>query len=253
MSVLLNKSENRSDPRFPLRLDVRVEAKTGQNITWKEVAPIKDASAYGAGVILKRPIKRGRIIHLTLDMPTELRRYDLDVSDYKVWGIVRRCLPVNKEKSVIGYATGIAFIGETPPDGFERHPGRLYSVSYNRTESDGFWRVIDPASLSVDGSDRVENRKETRFAIPEELTLEVLDESRNVISSENTVTANISQGGAIVFTQFYAEVGTFLRVRSLRCGIDIISIVRGRLPGPSDTARLNIEFIDRTFPLKGIV
>ena len=95
-------------------------------------------------------------------------------------------------------------------------------------------------------------RRHTRFAIPESLLLEMLDENGDVAASEISVTENISVGGAAVFTSFNIEPGAFLRVKSERHNLDIISIVRGKRVGDDGITRLHLEFIDHLFPLEGI-
>lgn len=252
MSALVNYNENRRLPRYPLRLSVKIEVMTGRKVSWEEVVELKDASVTGAAMILKRPIKRGRIVRASLEMPRHMRQHDLDSENYRVWGIVRRSIAVTDPAGLPGYATGIAFIGKFPPENFFDHPGRIYNISYVDTKPGEFWEVVDPSATPDDGSDPGENRKESRFPIPEELVLEVLDEAGEVVSSEVTVTANISFGGATVFSEFFTEVGSFLRVICRRLDLEIIAIVRHRHQGPGDSAKLNIEFVDKVFPLEGI-
>jgi hypothetical protein len=95
-------------------------------------------------------------------------------------------------------------------------------------------------------------RRQTRFSIPETVALEVVDEGGNVSTSETTVTENISEGGAAVFTSMDIHTGTFLRLNVLRNNLQIISIVRGRRKGADGLTRLHLEFVDRLFPLEGI-
>src|SRR5262249_5632390 len=97
-----------------------------------------------------------------------------------------------------------------------------------------------------------EIRKQTRYFIPEGLTIEQIDGAGNVVLSETTVTENISLGGASVFTTIKAEVGSFVRVLSPRHNIEILSVVRGSRVGEDGITRLHIEFIDRFYPLEGI-
>lgn len=252
MSVLATYNENRRLPRYPRRMAARVEAITSRNISWEEAAEIKDVSSVGAAMVLKRPVRRGRILRLTLEMPRHLRKYDLDAVDYQAWGIVRRSIAVTSSDGVSAYATGIAFIGEFPPKDFFEHSARIYNISYEGSKPGEFWEVVDPATRLNNGSNYGEFRKETRLPIPEELVVEILDETGEVISSEVSVTANISFGGATVFTEFFAGVGSFLRVISRRLDLEIIAIVRHRHQGPGDSAKLNIEFVDKVFPLEGI-
>ena len=77
-------------------------------------------------------------------------------------------------------------------------------------------------------------RRHTRFAIPETLLIEMLDENGDVAASEVTVTENVSLGGAAVFTSFAVEPGTFVRVKSERHDLSIISIVRGKRAGEDE-------------------
>ena len=83
--------------------------------------------------------------------------------------------------------------------------------------------------------------------------IEQVDGDGNVIFSEATVSENLSLGGAAVFTTLNAPAGTFVRVTSDRFNVTILSIVRGRRTGPDGISRLHLEFIDRLFPLEGIV
>ena len=98
-----------------------------------------------------------------------------------------------------------------------------------------------------------ELRKQTRFFIPEPLVVEQIDDAGNVLKTESTVTENISLGGASVFTSLSAAKGSFLRVTSERFDVTILSVVRGQRIGPDGITRLHVEFIDRYFPLEGIM
>jgi hypothetical protein len=110
-----------------------------------------------------------------------------------------------------------------------------------------------PAPSSPDESDLpVDVRRQSRFFIPETLTLEMIDEDGSVLESETTVTENISLGGAAVFTSLDVGPGAFLRVSSERYSLQIISVVRGKRTGPDGLTRLHLEFIDHFFPLDGI-
>ena len=80
----------------------------------------------------------------------------------------------------------------------------------------------------------------------------MLDENGDVVASEVSVTENISVGGASVFTSFDVGNGAFLRVKSPRHDLSIISIVRGRHLGADGIVRLHLEFIDHHYPLEGI-
>lgn len=244
------QADTRRIPRIPLSLPTRVETFINPEVSWDEITRLQDVSAYGAGFSLKRPIKRGRLVSLTIPMPRQLRCYDFSESQYKVWGIVRRCLLVESSKHSESYALGVGFIGKHPPLSYFHDPAKLFEVSHR--EEKGLWHVIEAAQNPDESHLPKEDRRHSRHPIPVTLTLETLDENSDVTGSEQTVTENISYSGASIFTTLAAEIGSFIRVKSEQYDASIISIVRGKRIGPDNIPRLHIEFIDRFFPLEGI-
>ncbi len=245
------EKENRRIQRISLPLPVRVEVRIDSQVTWNEITRLSDVSAFGAGFNMKRPIKRGRMVLMTIPMPRQLRSFDYSEPQYKIWGVVRRCMPMGKNSRDPEFSIGVAFTGKNPPNGYLDHPSMIYDIT-QRTEGEGFWHLI-PADLQADERDKPnDHRKQTRFFIPEPLHVEKVDEAGNVIESESTVTENISVGGASIFTSMHAKPGTFLRVISARFDVTILSVVRGSRVGSDGITRLHLEFIDRLFPLEGI-
>lgn len=247
------EKENRRIQRIALPLPVRIEVKVDHNIQWNEITRLSDVSAFGAGFSLKRPVKRGRLVLLTIPMPRQLRSYDYSEPQYRIWGVVRRCIATGKSAQNPEYSIGVGFTGKKPPSGYLDHPSMLYDISHRTDEGEGFWQLM-PADLMADDSNLPKDlRKQTRFHIPESLVLAKVDEAGNVLESEVTVTENISLGGAAVFTTLKAETGAFMRVTSQRFDVTILSVVRGSRVGADGITRLHLEFIDRYFPLEGIV
>ena len=76
--------ENRRIKRLPLNLPIRVEGRDQPTDKWDEITRLLDLSAFGAGFHLSRPVKRGRLILLTVPMPRQMRCYDHMESQYKV-------------------------------------------------------------------------------------------------------------------------------------------------------------------------
>ena len=249
----VSEKENRRIKRISLPLPARVEVRVDSKASWNEITRLIDVSAFGAGFSLKRPVKRGRLVQITVPMPRQLRCFDYSEAQYRIWALVRRCIETGRSSAEPSYAVGVAFTGAKPPTGFIEHPSRLYDISHRKDDSTGFWHV-SAADLLVDDSDLAKDlRKQTRLFIPEAITLEQMDQAGNVIATESTVTENISVGGAAVFTQYELEVGAFLRVTSERFGVTIISVVRGKRVGRDGITRLPLEFFDRLFPLEGII
>ncbi|MDM7924310.1 MAG: PilZ domain-containing protein [Pyrinomonadaceae bacterium] len=251
MSTDVTDKDERRINRYALALPTRVEVKIDAKFSWNEVTRLEDVSAFGAGFVLKRPVKRGRLIVINLPMPRQLRCYDYLEPQYRIWGLVRRCVPLGVTPAERTYAVGVAFVGKNPPASFLQNPSKLYDLSTR--DDGGLWQLVEVGEHIDESELPISLRRHTRFAIPESLLLEILDENGDVAASEVTVTENLSLGGAAVFTSFNAEVGSFLRVKSERHQISIISIVRGKRIGTDGIVRLHLEFIDHLFPLEGIV
>ena len=250
MSQVEVEKDQRRIQRYSLALPARVEVKVDEKFTWNEVTRIEYVSAFGAGFTLTRPVKRGRLLSLSAPMPRQLRCFDFLEPQYRVWALVRRCIPTGPNPSAQKYSLGVAFVGKQPPPSYLDNPSKLYEIEPR--EDGGLW-LLKEAPTNPDESDLpAYMRRHTRFSIPESLLLEVLDENGEVAASEVTVTENISLGGAAVFTSFNAETGSFIRVTSERHNVTIIAIVRGKRLGHDGVVRLHIEFIDRLFPLEGI-
>lgn len=249
-TTVSTQTENRRLNRISLSLPIRVEGKVNNQMKWDEITRLSDVSAFGVGFILNRPVKRGRLIRLTIPLPRKLRCYDFTESQYKIWGIVRRCIPTENSRKNAVYALGVAFIGRKPPDSYLNDPSKIYDISHR--EEEGLWKITDALDFPDESHLPKEVRRHSRYPIPVSLIIESLDENRNVIASEETVAENISLSGAAVFSSLPIQPGSFVRVRCAQYDISIISIVRGKRLGIDNIPRLHLEFIDRFFPLEGI-
>ena len=237
--------------RINLPLPIRVEHSITKNNAMNEITRLIDVSAFGAGFNLQHPIKRGRLLQMTIPLSRQLRNYDYLEPQYKVWGIVRHCIPIrDKNKKDEKYAIGTAFIGKHPPNSYHEDPAKLYEISHR--EETRFWHVVEAPSIPDESNLPKEDRRHTRYQIPIGISLEVLDDIGNSVAKETTVTENISLGGASVFTGLNAHVGSFLRVTSEQYNVTITAIVRGKRNGRDGIPRLHLEFFDRYFPLEGI-
>ena len=119
------------------------------------------------------------------------------------------------------------------------------------TES-GLWQFTERKLAGERNVSVGSPRPETRYHIPIEVVIEVLDEKGKVSASEKTVTENISRRGAAVFTTLEVTRGRFVRVTSAQYQISAIAAVRGRRIGANGVPRLHLEFVDRQWPLEGI-
>lgn len=241
--------ESRRIQRVPLTLPLRVEGKDDPEDQWDEISRLIDISPFGAGFNLKRPVKRGRLVQLTLPMPRQMRCYDHMESQYKVWGIVRRCLPLEGYDEE-GYFIGVAFIGKTPPQSYLNNPSQIYEISHRADE--GLWEIKNAPAIPDETNVPKEDRRHSRYAIPVNLTVDIIDKDGNILETEPTVSENISLGGASIFTSLNVNSGSYLKVTSEQYKSSIKAIVRGKRIGSDGIPRLHIEFIDNFFPLEGI-
>ena len=132
---------------------------------------------------------------MTIPMPRQLRSYDHGEPQYKVWGTVRRCILTNKNAQNPTYAIGIAFIGQHPPENYYENPSQLYDITHREEESGGFWKLIAADLMSDDSHLPKDDRKQTRFSIPETLIIQRVDEAHSHSKQRLTV-SNISFSGA---------------------------------------------------------
>ena len=76
--------EQRRRARVRLELPVRVTVREGANEEWTEVSRVLDLTPFGARFSLARLVDRGRLVHLTLPMPRQLRCFDHAEDQYRV-------------------------------------------------------------------------------------------------------------------------------------------------------------------------
>ncbi len=245
----VNDKNIRRVQRFSLALPVRVASGVDEETGWQEMTRLTDVSTFGAGFNLKHPIKRGNLLQMTIPLPRQMRCYDYTEPQYKIWGLVRTCVPIeeNGEKE---NAVGVAFIGKKPPESYYGNPSKLYEVSDQKEGK--LWHVVDADEQANDSPKFEETRRHSRLSIPANVIIEKIDADGNVAASEMTVTENLSLSGASVFSTFAMEKGEFVRVRSEQYNVSIISVVRGFHKGQDGIPRLHLEFIDQFFPLEGI-
>lgn len=247
----VSSEENRRTQRIPMSLPIKVDVKIDQKVKWDEITRLKDVSTFGAGFILARPVKRGRLVYLTIPMPRKLRSFDFADSQYKVWGIIRRCIKINSTSDGIEqYAVGVAFIGKNPPDSFIQNPSTIYEI-VDRNE-DGFWDLEVADTQSDESNLPKPERRHSRYLIPINVLIEILDENNNIVASEQSATENLSLSGAAVMSSLNPAKGSFVRFVCAQYEVVIISIIRGNRLGPDGIRRLHLEFVDRFFPLEGI-
>jgi hypothetical protein len=229
--------------RLALQLPVRVRCRETLDCEWTELTRLMNVTPFGAGFTLRRPTEKGRLLHMTIPMPRQLRVFDHVEDQYKVWAIVRHVKAGFTEPGVV-FIVGVAFIGKQPPASYEKEPWKRYEVA--TSVFDTLCELEEPVKPVASS---VEKRVETRHNIALDMRIEVINEKGIVIETEQTVTENISAHGARLFTTLDLQQGRFIRLTSEQYRITVHAAVRSRHTGPDGIARLHVEFIDKEWPL----
>ena len=236
--------------RIKLTLPVRVQCRESAEHEWVEMSRLIDVTPFGARFVLTHPTERGRLLHLTLPMPRQLRCFDHVEDQYRVWAVVCNVKPRQQSDAVgavdVQLEVGVAFTGKYPPDSYNREPTTLYEVEALSAESN-LWRLREAQPATAP-----QRSEQTRLQMALSVRLEVFDPEGRVTASEQTVTENISRRGAAVWTTLKVERGRFVRLTSLDTGLAVVAAVRAARTGPDGIPRLHLEFIDKQWPLEGI-
>ena len=222
--------------RLALHLPVRVRVRETPDHEWTEMTRLMNVTPFGAGFTLKRPTEKGRLLHMTIPMPRQLRVFDHVEDQYRVWAIVRYLKSEFQADGPVFYV-GVAFIGKRPPPSYEQEPWRRYDVATNA--ADGLPTAQD-MTVSAD---------ETRHQIAVDMRVELLDEAGGVVDTEQTVSEAIGAHGATLFTTLNIGQGRFIRLTSEQHKITAHAAIRSRHIGADGIARIQVEFVDKEWPL----
>ena len=224
------------------KLEAIVKGKDHDFQPWSEKAQVTSLSSSGAGLFMSVPCTVGCLISLLMPVPTHLRKYDLDKRLYRVWGLVQYCYEAGGTETA-GFHVGVALIGKDAPASYTRHPMQSYRVC--GMDSDGLWTVEE-----LKGSFR--QRSSVRYWNSIEVSLYQLDDEMNSTISEQTVTENISESGASVFSGLLVESGDRIKFKSISPRFTSLAVVRRRRVGDDKQARIHLEFVENSFPILDI-
>ena len=227
--------------RLELKLPVRVRCRETPEIEWTEVTRLIDVSPFGARFTLKHPVEKGRLLHMTIPMPRQLRVFDHVEDQYRVWALVRFVQSTTTAGNSV-FEIGVAFIGKHPPRSYEENPAKRYDIKGRASDSLSIPEELQQATTE-------DQRTQTRHNIPVDIRIETLNENGEIDFSESTVAENISQKGAAIYTTLDLPVGRMIRLTSEQYNLTVHAAVRGRSVGASGVQRIHVEFIDREFPL----
>jgi hypothetical protein len=237
------KQYKRIRERLELKIPVRVRCRETPDFEWVEITRVVNITPFGAGFTLKRPTERGRILHLTIPMPRQLRVFDHVEDQYRIWALVRYVRNISKNLKEPLFEVGVAFIGKKPPASYEQDPSKRFDISQAQAQSAQLTsEMVAPVTTS-------DQRAYTRHSIAVDLILEVLDEKNFVAQNEVTVTENLSKKGATIFTTMEIPVGRFVRIKCDQYQITCFAVVRSKSASKDGIPRIHVEFVDRHWPL----
>ena len=228
--------------RLALHLPVRVRGRETPDFEWMEVTRLTNVTPFGAGFTLKRPTERGRLLHMTIPMPRQLRVFDHVEDQYRIWAIVRYVKANSSGKQTV-FEVGVAFIGKKAPASYEKEPWKRYDISTSAFDALKSGADMLIPLLSED------QRALTRHNIAVDMRVEILDLNGDVTESEHTVTEDISTKGATLFTTLQIPQGRFIRLTNEQQGITAHAAIRSRSTGADGIPRIHVEFIDKEWPL----
>lgn len=228
--------------RATLRIPVIVIHRPEPTVIVREMTSAVSVSDIGIGFRLKQELEEGQLVELSLQLPRELRKFDPESEYYHVWGVIRHCDRV-PDPNIEVHHIGVALIGARPPIAYERDPMALFELAgYG---ADGLWRVVE-----TPGS--VRRRRQPRYPIPVGVTVAKLDSANEPAETEDTVTENISIGGAAVFSTLVLNVGDIVKVTARQYNLTLSAEVRNVRVGTDGLPRIHLRFTDGQFPLEGI-
>jgi hypothetical protein len=228
--------------RLALTLPVRVRGRETATFEWNEVTRLTNVTPFGAGFTIKHPTEKGRLLHMTIPMPRQLRVFDHVEDQYRIWAVVRYVKASIAEKKTV-FDVGVAFIGKRPPASYEKEPWTRYDIAANVLQT----RTAPEDLLAPYPTE--DARALTRHNIAVDMRIELLDTTGEVIESEQTVTENISSKGATLFTTLQIPEGRFVRLTSEQYQITAHAAIRSRTTGADGIPRIHVEFIDKEWPL----
>jgi len=217
--------ERRRQPRLALTMPVRVSGFGADGQPWTEMSTVKDATASGAAFLLKHPVTRGHVLHLSLPLPKRFRSYDLGDASYHVYVLVRSARPEAAAQRV-----GVMFLGKHPPRGFDKEPAGLYLLPN------------DPAPARAR-----ERRTGTRLDIFVNVRL-TRREGLSEAHEERTIAENIGRHGARVMSALPVGAGEVLLFTEIDGDFETRAQICGVYVGPDNIPRLNLHFLDNPAP-----
>lgn len=209
--------------RFKLCIPARVTGYDRRSGKWNEMTETIDVSRTGVRLRLRRPVRHGTVLYLTLPLPGKLRAHGFSEQSYNVYTLVRRIEPSKQGSRVVG----VEFIGEHPPAGFLEKP----------------WSVFRPRKWA--GSER---RRPNRDEEVHKVRIEYFTEDMHSIKAEEARTENVSKSGLrISGTKAPAEFDLIM-ISCSSLKFETLATLRSRYEGRDGLERICVHLLDKEWP-----
>jgi hypothetical protein len=218
-----NDDNRRRCERFRLSLPARVTGYDRKNGKWNEMTETVDVSRTGLTLKLRKRMRHGMIVYITLPYPIKLRSHGYSDSTYNVYALVRRVEPPRKGSRMIG----LEFLGEHPPAGYLDRPWAVFRTKkWNGTE----------------------RRRVARVERSEMVRLEYFTDEMQSITREEARTENLSPSGLRVAVKTAPPEFDLIRVSCPSRGFESLAAVRNRYIAKDGYERLCLQFVDKEWP-----
>ena len=209
--------------RFKLSIPARVTGHDRRSGKWNEMTETFDVSRTGLRIRLRRRVRPGTVVYLTLPLPSKLRGHGFAEQSYNVYTLVKRVDP--PRQGVFG--VGVEFIGEHPPNGFLDTP----------------WAIFRPRRWG--GNDR---RRPDRIEQIENVRIQYFDESMRLLSEEEARTENVSRTGLRISGTTAPPEVDLVMVTCLRLKFEGMAALRSRYKGKDGLERVCVQLVDKEWP-----
>jgi PilZ domain len=221
--VASNDNRRRAE-RFRVPLPARVTGHDRKTGKWNEMTETVDVSRTGLTLKLRRRVRHGMIVYVTLPYPTKLRTHGYADSSYSIYALVRRVEPPRKGTRVIG----LEFLGEHPPAGYLQRPWAVFRTKkWNGTE----------------------RRRVPRIERSEVVRLEYFTDDMHSLTREEARTENVSRTGLRVAVKDAPPEFDLVRVSCPNRRFESLAAVRNRYIAQDGYERLCLQFVDKEWPL----
>jgi hypothetical protein len=181
-----------------------------------------DVNRTGLRLRLRKRVKPGTVLYLTLPLPSKLRSHGFAEQSYNVYTLIRRVDPPRQGVRVVG----VEFIGENPPAGYLKKP----------------WAVFRP--IRWGGSER---RRPHRCAQIERVRIDYFDESMLLLSQEEAMTENVSRFGLRISGTMAPAEFDMVMVSCPSLKFESMATLRNRYMGKDGIERICVQ-LDKEWP-----